>query len=308
MLSSLRSGIERMLSAARPGSLGGSTVLAADAQPPGLRKQTSPMPMMTLSRHGMNEYLAVEQGRASRLACFIHVPKTAGSSLTAELASILQPYKNLFITTPDPAKSFDQNYVSLLKSFWSGPEAAKARLVSGHFTYSHLLGAGVALDRVRLITFLRHPVDRCISDFRYSSSPAHPQHQHFRELYPTIDHYLRNAGEMNKMWTYFRAGPNEDAEVTARRMAEEFSFVGLTEAYDQSTSILFALLRSSRKPTLRRNVTMNAEVTVESFNEKRRQIAEANAKDMAVYEFFHQLYQSIEQPAAESADPQSARR
>lgn len=251
------------------------------------------MPMNTLHLSGFDRYYADEGTRADRTACFIHVPKTAGSSLTAELAAVMQPYNNLFITAPDPAKSFDQNYIDLLRKFWTGPGAARARLVSGHFTYNQMLQAKVPIEKLRLITFLRHPVDRCISDYRYSSSAAHPQHGAFRSLYPTVDAYLRNAGEMNKLWTYFRSGPGEDAKMTAARMAEEFCFVGLTEFYDLGTTILFRLLGVDRSPTLRRNVTMNAEVPVESLNEKRKQIAEANHQDMAIYEHFRRIYEDV---------------
>jgi hypothetical protein len=87
-----------------------------------------------------------------RRSCFLHVPKTGGSSLTAALAASLGPHD--FYQLPSD-RAGKVPVARLLERY---------RAVAGHFTMAHLEPVS---SSAFLFTFLREPVDRVVSLFHF---------------------------------------------------------------------------------------------------------------------------------------------
>ena len=100
----------------------------------------------------------------TRQLCFIHIPKTAGTTIASGLASSLVPGEKIC-----PATSF-AGLISLCKNV----DINTYQFFHGHFTGCILKVLGC---NVEYFTVLRDPLSRAISDYNYiSSQPDHPLH------------------------------------------------------------------------------------------------------------------------------------
>lgn len=232
---------------------------------------------------------------------FVHVPKTAGSSLGGELAQVLQPYANIFVDYNDPTKTYMEMLDASVAGFLARNAANPHRFASGHIFSHHLDRIDEAAGPIRRITMLRQPVKRVISDYRYQGSPMHPGNEAFRKRYPTFQSYLANEGEANKATRHlvpaeiFRTG---DAQACVDYMLRTYDFVGLQEMYPLSFRMLFALLGERRFPTLRERVNdtaqdadLGSDPTLVAETEAR------NALDIEVHKAFSALWRRIREPA-----------
>lgn len=174
----------------------------------------------------------------------IHIPKTAGSSLRANLSlaksSISEGASDLVgIDWPIAnlpyfeglAKHAEQRLPELLSSSF--------QFMSGHYRYRDIVPVlGALRHQVSLVTFLRDPIKRTISDYLYSSSPRHKGRDAFVADYPTLEAYCKNTGEMNKQFDYMRPFTNAPLDVTIENARRNIDFVGRTEQFDQDYTIL----------------------------------------------------------------------
>jgi hypothetical protein len=138
----------------------------------------------------------------------------------------------------------------------------------------------------RVVSILRNPVERVISDFRYARTPAHPPYKEFIGQFPTIESYVESPASQNKMFKFL--APDRDI-----RMAELFefldesvSFVGLTEMYPMSFNIVMQLFGLNRLPTSHKRRTEPTEYNqVARTPELLKQIKETNSRDFAMFQF-----------------------
>ncbi len=110
---------------------------------------------------------------------FVHVPKTAGSSLNGELQPILSPNYHIYIDYAglDPseaAQSYEQLFDNAVDRFIQAAQARRYRFCTGHINAPQLLRIKETLPNVRPVTLLREPVARYVSDYRYQCSSMHP--------------------------------------------------------------------------------------------------------------------------------------
>ena len=127
---------------------------------------------------------------------FVHVPKTAGSSLNGEMVPSLFPNHHIYIdySKLDPSEVgqsyealFDKSvdhFIELAQAAAqaadaagpaSGPKGPKRyRYCTGHINAAQLDRIVSEVPDVRPFTLLRDPVKRFVSDFRYQRSPLHP--------------------------------------------------------------------------------------------------------------------------------------
>jgi hypothetical protein len=154
------------------------------------------MLMELLFQGRFDEYLR-EAAVGDGALVFVHVPKTAGSSLRGELAARLQPDINIEVDYKDATRLFRDKMDDAVRDFLAGP-AQNVRFASGHLMGRHVAQMRTAMANARFVTFLRDPVDRVVSDYRYQRSPKHPPHPQFREKYPTLEASLEFKGDRNK--------------------------------------------------------------------------------------------------------------
>jgi hypothetical protein len=227
---------------------------------------------------------------------FLHVPKTAGTTLHHILERCYP--RNQICSFKDP------NYRSELENFQKlSTETREAyRLIKGHLSFGfhrHLPG------RSTYITFLREPVARALSFYHYARS--HPEHY----LYPLLgdDHVdlkilLRQrtptTHELFNLQTSMVAGDEwDDPERPADRAALErakqnlrshFDVVGLTEEFDTSLRLLRRRFGWKVKFYTRKNVTRRKDQIDNLDPETHSLLREANALDIELYQFARELF------------------
>ena len=189
---------------------------------------------------------------------FLHIPKTAGETMTAILWR--QYGESGFLEVPDPhvvgePGRPDASFASVKRLVGSNP--SQFRLVYGHMPF----GIHEAVARpIRYFTMVRSPVERAVSHFHYvRREPRHRLHQEVVESRMTLHEYVTSgiAGELENGQTALLAGfeqgaPSDDATILDRALANieaSFMAVGMTEDFDRSV-VLFKLALGWKKPVV----------------------------------------------------------
>ena len=242
------------------------------------------MSFATLFRSGYRAFLEENRDRGD-LWFFLHIPKTAGSSFRAELQSLLSPDHNIHAYGGDANDSFANRLSAAIGAFatltWTKPH----RFVSGHVPVELMAPILEAAQTPKMFTMLRDPVARVVSDFRYQSTPQHPDYAAFRERFTSIEQYLEEPGEGDKMMRYLRPHEAADVAETIAHVLDEFVFVGSMETYDTSFAVMMELLGADRTPSMFLRKTEGGEATGVSMTpELEARIRAANSADVALYD------------------------
>jgi len=227
----------------------------------------------------------------SDLFVFQHIPKTAGSSIVQEMSRHIGAYEGVFIDYSNlPAVGgVDDLMMVSLDRFLTSYHPARVKCISGHLRRKHINRIAEVLPEAKFSTFLRDPVDRVISDYRYQCTDQHPPYLEFRKKYPSIEDYIAVRGAGNKMW-HFLVDKNVPVDEGIAMVEDYYTFIGIKEFYDVSINIMMMLNGADAMPKLHVRPTKNIEQNrVEVSDSLRNQILEANQKDHALYEYFHSL-------------------
>lgn len=229
---------------------------------------------------------AIERESApEELWIFVHIPKTAGSSFAYELSRLRQPYGRIFVDYEDTATPHKTKLENAVSRFIEDCRKTRYRACSGHINMRHALRIREAVPGARIVSMLRDPVERVVSDFRYARTPSHPPHEEFIRRFPTIDSYLEAPASQNKMFRLLTPDPKITMDRFFAYIDENISFLGITELYSMSVNIVARLFGVDALPADRkRNPT---EATVHNDVELRaallEKIREVNARDVALY-------------------------
>ena len=121
---------------------------------------------------------------------FVHIPRTAGSSFAAELADLRPSHKHLRVDSTDQQLPNAKKMNRAVDQFARELETRAWKACSGHIKMAHVRRIRSVEPTARVITLIRNPVDRIVSDFRHARTPAHPPHREFIQKYPTIYDYV----------------------------------------------------------------------------------------------------------------------
>ncbi len=220
----------------------------------------------------------------------IHIPKTAGTSLRFLISDALEHSQQesppvIGIDQPDLGMLYFQGLAAHAKRVLPRLFQPGLHMLSGHFRYRDIIP--VLADRreqISLVTTLRDPIKRTISDYCYSISAVHDGQEAFKQAYPTFEHYTQNAGEMNKQFDFLR--PFEDAplDVTIESALQNLDFVGLTERFEGDAGQLLEGLGLERLKPRVINASPNKEHATRIFDSYHDMLQEVLAPDIALYE------------------------
>ena len=216
-----------------------------------------------------------------RLPVFMHIPKTAGSSLQRDLQ---KQFKNGFRVDWE---KIDQSWSEFIGRHQQKP----FHHVRGHISVKHLDQLKTAGVEFVAFSFLRHPLDRLVSNYTYCISASSPRCVTNRKKYPTLTAFMNENLQPNHM-TRLIVGECDSAEQAIERIGADYGFIGLTEFYKLSNEILLPALGGCFETLPRINVTQrdrNFRVTNETVDE----ILETQAIDLQVFEFFRSRYQEL---------------
>jgi hypothetical protein len=218
---------------------------------------------------------------------FVHIPKTAGSSLSTEISRKLIPYRNIHIDSSEKNVEYAVQVQNAVNRFIADSETRRFRSASGHINIGHVNHIRSAIPAAKAFTFLRHPVKRLISDFRYQRTPLHPPYKEFIERFPTIESYVASEISQNRMYKTLVRDEKMPLQEAFKQVADDFTFIGFLEMYPMSFNILFRLFGLDSMPEDHKRPTPETQDNaVEDTPELRNRILMANAQDMVLYRHF----------------------
>ena len=217
---------------------------------------------------------------------FHHIPKTAGTSMVQELRFCFPPYFNIGAAAnrdPDAPRRADM-LMHGVEMFLDEHPKTQFRSVSGHLHPVHVRRLREGLPHARVFTFLREPVARMISEFRYTRTPKHPTYKEVLAKYPTIESYLDDPDTHNKMWRFVAGRVQRPDETGLTQLFNRYGFIGTLEDYNLCFEFFTALTGHPKTPTTRANVTeKKSENEVEITDDLRARIVETHQDDIAFY-------------------------
>jgi hypothetical protein len=232
---------------------------------------------------------------------FVHVPKTAGTSLRGEIAQILQPDVNIVVDYTDTRRSFHDRMDEAVDAYLAETAVSPIRFASGHILGRHVVRIRAALPKARFVTFLRDPVHRLISDYRYQRSPRHPVHAEFIAQVPNLDAYLAIRTERNKIAQHLVAPDvllGGDVAECVDYVMRNYAFIGVQEMYPISFRVLTTLLGAPAWPKLRENVNTDNDAERQVPMDVVERIRAANEIDVAIYDAIFPRWQAVRESLA----------
>lgn len=237
-----------------------------------------------LAQQGVEQFVRRFQ-RTGGVWVFHHIPKTAGTSLTRELSLCLGPYRNIAAGYSAEQPNRQNALMEATEAFIAEYPEYQYRSASGHLRLLHLRRIRDALPHARFFTFLRDPIDRLVSEFRYTRTPKQPNYQEYQRKYPTIEAYVEDETTQNKMWNFVAPRDLAADEDGLRKVFNRYFFIGTLTDLQEDFAFLTGLVGCPKQAVERQNITKRQDDnTVELTPELRRRILERNAADAAFYE------------------------
>jgi hypothetical protein len=259
-----------------------------------------------------------EGASASRTIIFLHIGKTAGSTLRKILHRNIPRSRTLLVQIPQRRDTLRPRREATVEAFASMPEIvrAHARLIEGHMIFGiHRFVPGPST----YITVLRNPVALAVSQYRYvMRTPGHRLHDMVTSEAMSLEDYVRSGISLEVDNGQTRAisgdastpfGECSEAMLdTAKHHLDEwFGVVGLTERFDESLVLLgetFGWRRLSYVP-----VKVAPKVREVAPDHVLRFLAEQNRFDAALYEHARDRFErAIEGSPTFAADLRRFRR
>lgn len=209
---------------------------------------------------------------------FIHVPKTAGSTVRAVLRREFGT-RHCDVKVPRHLRHghrwVDAEILRRARRVYPRLES-----VCGH-RVTAFNGLQNAMPMLRFYTFVRHPVDRCISHF-YHACRADPS----QATTARLEAFCRDPWQRNVQTRWLGGSP--DPQQAIRMLETQIGFVGLTETFEASMLMLARWLgRPAFNPAHRRVNARSGPVPlpVHDVRRLRAMVEEANHADLAVYSY-----------------------
>jgi hypothetical protein len=249
---------------------------------------------------------------------FVHVPKTAGSSLTEDVAALLPPYRSIHIDHSDRSRPALARFDEATTDFLRLQAAAPCRFASGHVQFRQVRRVLAELPGTRLFTMLREPVSRLVSDYLYQRSPMHPLAAEVRVRIPGFAAFVELKGQRNRIARHLlppRLVEAGDVQAGIVQLRNRYAFVGVQERYELGFRALTALLTGHpTRPAARKRVNdgaaaEKAEVMLALEDPAlRARIEELNAFDLGLHAAVAADWEKIAAPLAAWLDKLHAAR
>jgi hypothetical protein len=199
---------------------------------------------------GLETVAGLKAARPDTVLVYVHLPKAAGNASIGALRDHFTPYVSVDWRQP-------MRHMEEIVASWTNHQV---RFISGHIHHDVLeVIRTSSLPQVRM-TFIRHPVDRIISSYRYRSSARSPRQEANLARHPTLEHYVFEAVKTNEI-ARFMLGKDVRSLDEYERGMKKFSFIGVSELLPLSHLVLSRLLDIPYARPELANVTDNPQVS-----------------------------------------------
>ena len=199
----------------------------------------------------------------------LHIPKTAGTSFRNILKEV---YGEEHVVRFDITR-----YISVENEEFTGSKLKPGiQVIHGHFPYYKLIELVELPEGVPVITWLRDPVERVISNYFYLE----------KILREELDEEVKDLNILAKMqktlieYASTEANRNRMSKFLKGIEPEELFFIGLMDHYAEDLQYLARLLGWKEYPVLKQNITEDKPRVNE---ETLRMIKELNSNDYGIY-------------------------
>jgi hypothetical protein len=251
--------------------------------------------LATLFAGDFERYFA-QAGEGAPLWLFVHVPKTAGSSLETDLASFLTPYANIEIDYTDTSRPYQVLFDEAVQRFINRHREVPYSFAAGHVVARHTDMLRQAIPELRCFSMLRNPISRIISDYRYQRSPMNLAREAFIRSTPDFNAYVARKHVHNKTAIALVPRPIVDAndiQGAVRHVMENYAFIGLQEMYPLCLRALTTLMGNPRTPEARVRVNKDMYDLVELLPEQDAELRRLNAVDFGLFDAFLESWRPI---------------
>jgi len=222
-------------------------------------------------------------GHSDYCVVFMHIPKTAGTTLYPSLQWNYRPHQTLHIDIPKNEMHRMQSVPLEYRS--------RLRLLHGHFAY----GIHEYIPRTcRYVTALREPVARVVSAYKHVlKRTSHEYHDRVIKGRIDLEQFIETFWIEEKRNRQIRDLCNEYVRPVDRELLEQakshlkgFLVVGLTERFEET----FALLRRALRLRFPFYVTRNVGFPLQPSDRAIELIREREQFDVELYAFAKQLF------------------
>ncbi len=235
-------------------------------------------------------------GQGTPLWLFVHVPKTAGSSLEIDLSSVLKPFANIEIDYTDTSKPYQLLFDEAVQRFIQRHREVPYKFAAGHIVSRHTEMLRQGIPDMRTFSMLRNPIARIISDYRYQRSTMNLARDAFIANTPDFDTYVARKHVHNKTAIALVPRPIVDAgdvPAAVQFVMENYTFIGLQEMYPLCMRALTTLMGHPRSPEARVRVNANPEDQVTLTPEKDAELRKLNAVDIGLFNAFYERWRPL---------------
>jgi hypothetical protein len=248
--------------------------------------------------------------RVPPLVAFVHIPKTAGGTVTAMLADAYSV--DAIGKTGNYLSSTERTEMKVIRRAGAGWELWQrkgGRVAVGHTPYA-VFRSGLPPD-TRYMTFLREPVDRVVSHYHRHIRRRNPRHEGSpkdlasgRPRANSLEEALvekRLAALTNLSTRFLCDDPSPSREMTDAALDEAkanlrgFAFVGIQERFEESIALLQRKLgwELGRQPESQdRHVSSDRPSVADLAEAERALIEECNQLDAELYRFALELFEA----------------
>ena len=212
---------------------------------------------------------------------FIHLPKTAGTSLRRTIEKNYRSRELFFVYNKNPRF----NTVDELRSF-TPEDFAKYKVIMGHFSFNRRL---FPFNDRRFITLVREPVQRCISYYHHVMN-----RREWRGRQLSLLEYVETSGDIQfqnhqtRLLSNMKRNPitEKHLENVIRNVERNFLYIGTSEKFPQAIDCLYDMLGWDNKKIFYENATSKKQATIDNISEDvLERLRELNEYDIKLYEW-----------------------
>lgn len=232
--------------------------------------------------------------RMDEIIFFLHLPRTAGTTLNAVLHENFPPEAILSIYAKEDYQRCRMLDAEVLE---------RTRLIEGHLNPESFEPPRLYGRPLRMFTLLRHPLERLVSEYVFQKSwPSNHLYAYLNENRISFQEYLTSDAPLLKFRgknfvSHCLAGVfaqdrdmDEVLALAKKHLEESFCLVGIQERFDESLLLLAEEIGLRKLHYERRNM-LRPGAASGIGEEDRALAAELNSADMELYAYACELFE-----------------